>query len=227
MKVSRLTGLFMALSLLVCMLGGAALAEAEGGVLAQIAGTYDELFPVITAEEYDQVWLDACAEFGDAENAAQYAEMLKSFCTAEIYGEEAVAAYADGAQARFNCSFIGGVAQITFADGHISGVDENGATVFDHDYAYAGVDASTGFAIYESADEASGEFTYFLLAPDTPAITHHIEFRYGADLEALGQFYEGAYAYWLAAGIPVDGQDAYAVSSIRLFCEENLAELAA
>ena len=50
------------------------------------------------------------------------------------------------------------------------------------------------------------------------------EFRYGSDLDALGSFDAGTYAYWMAAGIPVDCDQAMVENCIALFCTENLAE---
>ena len=61
---------------------------------------------------------------------------------------------------------------------------------------------------------------------DTPATTYHLEFRYGSDVDALSQYNEGSYAYWLAAGFPVDADEEMVKNVITLFCEENLAEMA-
>ena len=47
---------------------------------------------------------------------------------------------------------------------------------------------------FESDDADSGEFTYFVLAPDTSEETYHIEFRYGSDADALSQYDAGDYA---------------------------------
>lgn len=61
-----------------------------------------------------------------------------------------------------------------------------------------------------------------MFAPDSPDETHHIEFRYGDNLDELNKMREGKYAYWLAAGIPTEGTDDYAAKAIQLFCEENV-----
>ncbi len=200
-------------------------------LFADVAGTYDELFPVICAPEYDQIWLDACAAAVGEENAAETAAMLKSSCTGAIYGEEAVAAYGDGSNgAQFNCSFINGVKQITFAGNTVSGTDENGQTVFSHEYQDAGAFSLAGLMegrLYETADADAGEFRYFLLMPDTPATTWHIEFRYGSDKAALAEYDQGQYAYWLAAGILTGSTERTITDVINLFCEENLQEDAA
>ena len=79
--------------------------------------------------------------------------------------------------------------------------------------------------LYETADEDAGEFRYFFMMPDTPATTYHLEFRYGSDVDALTQYAEGPYAYWLAAGFPVDANEEMIRNVITLFCEENLAEM--
>lgn len=223
----RWTALLMAVALMVCMVGTSALAQETDAFLAQLQGTYDELFTVICAPEYDDVWLAACAEYGDEENAEAYAQMLKAACVGTLYGQDAIDAYGDGEEAVFDCFFINGVAQFVVEGNQISGLDANGETVFSHSYSYVDeLESMMTFSVYQSDDEDSGEFTYFLFAGDTPDETYHIEFRYGDDLEALGQLMEGKYAYWLAAGIRVETLERDAEASIRLFCEENLAEMA-
>lgn len=69
----------------------------------------------------------------------------------------------------------------------------------------------------------SGEFTYFCIAPDTSATTYHIEQCYGSDLEKLGQYDAGEYAYWLGSGISTDCDQTMIENCIKLFCEENLS----
>ena len=59
-------------------------AAAAEQLLQDVRGTYDALFPVITATEYDQVWLDACAEVVGDEAAPEVAEMLKAACNGTI-----------------------------------------------------------------------------------------------------------------------------------------------
>lgn len=195
-------------------------------LLEDVRGTYDELFTVICDPQYDQIWLDKCEAIVGADMAGQCADMLKGACTGTIYGEDAIAAYKDPESAQFDCYFINGVKQFVF-DGHqISGIDENGKEVFSHEYTYA-EDFSIGGMLdgylYETADADAGEFRYFVMLPDTPASTYHIEFRYGSDKEALTEYAEGPYAYWLAAGIPADRDDAMIDNVIGLFAEENLA----
>ena len=128
-------------------------------------------------------------------------------------------------QSKFN-----GVSTITFDGAVISGADENGNQVFSHEYTYAGKLTLAGMMegmLYETADEDAGEFKYFYMMPDTPATTYHLEFRYGSSKEDLAKYNEGPYAYWLAAGFPVDADEEMIRNVITLFCEENLAEGAA
>ena len=132
--------------------------------------------------------------------------------------------------AQFDCLFVNGVAQITFDGNMISGTDEQGQTVFSHEYAYVSPLSLAGMTngyLYETTDADAGEFRYFFMMPDTPESTYHLEFRYGSDVEALTQYAEGPYAYWLAAGFPADADAQMIENVITLFCEENLAAAAA
>lgn len=202
---------------------------AAAQLLEDVKGTYVALFPVITAPEYDQLWLTPCAAVVGEEAAPGVAEMLKAACSGTLYGQEAVDAYGDGSNGtQFDCAFINGVDQITFDGATISGTLD-GSEVFRHEYSYVGPLSLGGMmdgTLYETADEDAGEFRYFFMMPDTPATTYHLEFRYGSDVDALTQYSEGPYAYWLAAGLPVDADEAMIENVITLFCEENVAEMA-
>ena len=121
-------------------------------------------------------------------------------------------------------SFLQDVDQFTFDGTTISGSDKDGKELFKHTYHYEGMEETRGLYIYESDDADSGEFTYFCIAPDTMDTTWHIEFRYGSDLDALGQYDAGDYAYWLAAGISTDYTQEDIENCIQLFCTENLSE---
>ena len=204
--------------------------QAAMQLLEDVRGTYTALFPVITDPEYDQFWLDPCAAVVGEDMAADVAQMLKDACSGTIYGQDAVDAFGDGSNGtQFDCLFINGVDQITFDGATISGTLEGNA-VFSHEYAYVGPLSLGGMmegSLYETRDEDAGEFRYFFMMPDTPATTYHLEFRYGSDIDALTQYAEGPYAYWLAAGFPVDADEAMIENVITLFCEENLAEMAA
>lgn len=225
MKKTSLKSLFVALLVAMCMVSAVSFAEAPNAdFIKELVGTYEPLFPVICAPEYKDYWLERCAEYGGEENAQASADLLKSACTATIYGQEAVDAYADDPEsARFYCDFTQGVAQITFDGDKISGVDANGKEIFAHTYRFVGMNEDFGTYQYKSTDADSGEFAYFLLFPDTPAETFHVEFRYGSDLETLGEFRTGPYAYWLVGAILTDHDEAMAKNAIDLFCKENLA----
>ena len=201
-------------------------AEEAAALLEAVRGTYEPLFPVITQPEYDALWLDPCAAVLGEETAPAMAQILKDACNGTLYGQEAIDAYGDGSEgAQFDCLFIGGVSTITFDGARISGADEAGETVFSHEYAYVGKLLLGGMMegyLYETADEEAGEFRCFCLMPDTPDTTCHLEFRYGADADDLTLYSEGPYAYWLAAGFPVDADEAMTEDVISLFCLENL-----
>ena len=201
-------------------------AAEAAALLEAVKGTYEALFPVITAPAYDQLWLDPCVAALGEEMGPAAAEMLKAACSGTIYGQEAVDAFGDGSNgAQFDCLFINGVTRITFDGSTISGTDENGNPVFSHAYAYAGKLSLAGMMegyLYETADADAGEFRYFYMMPDTPETTYHLEFRYGSDADALAAYSEGPYAYWLAAGFPVDADEEMIRNVITLFCEENL-----
>lgn len=144
-------------------------------LLADVKGTYDELFTVICDPQYDQIWLDKCDAIVGADMAEMCADMLKTACTGTLYGQDAVNAYTDPESAQFDCYFINGVHQFVFDGRHISGLDENGGEVFSHEYAYV-KDFSLGGMmdgyLYETSDENAGEFRYFLMMPDTPESTY-------------------------------------------------------
>lgn len=199
-------------------------------LLAALTGTYDELFPVITAPEYDQIWLDACAAVIGEEAAPEAAEMLKAACNGTIYGQEAINAYGDGSNGmQFDCLFIGGVSQLRFEGNTLSGLDENGDVLFSHEYAFVEPASIAGMMdgyLYKTEDADAGEFEYLFLLPDTPATTYHIEFRYGSDPMAMMLYNDGPYAYWLAAGILADRDEKMVENVIDIFCTENLAEMA-
>lgn len=197
--------------------------DAADQLLCDLKGTYQELWSVILADEYDQLWLDDSAAIVGEDNAQAAVEKMSSMVTGTVTGEEAVETYKDGNMA-YDCEFLQNIDQFTFDGTTISGVDEEGNDVFSHSYHYVGMEETRGLYIYESDDADSGEFTYFCIAPDTMKTTWHIEFRYGSDLDALEKYDAGEYAYWLAAGISVDYTKADVENCIQLFCKENLSE---
>jgi len=204
-------------------------AAAAAQLLEDVRGTYVALFPIITDPAWDQIWLDHCAAVVGDEMAPEVAQGLKDACNGTIYGQEAIDAYGDGSNGmQFDCLFINGVDQIAFDGTTISGTLA-GEAVFSHEYAYVSPLSLGGMMngyLYETADADAGEFRYFFMMPDTPASTYHLEFRYGSDVDALTEYATGPYAYWLAAGFPVDADQAMTENVIGLFCDENLAEMA-
>ena len=226
MKKFRIASLLMTFVLALSLFASSAFAEEPEDLMDALAGSYDELFTVICAPEYDEIWMERCIEYAGAENAQAAFDMLHASCTGTIYGQDAVDAYADDpTSAVFDCYFTGGVAQFHF-DGHrISGTDAEGNEVFSHEYSY--VETLPGVIachVYRTEDADAGEFTYFLLSDDSPASTYHLEFRYGDDLDALAKYDSGKYAYWLAAGIPAERDEQLIWNVIDLFCAENISE---
>ena len=199
--------------------------EAEANqLMADLAGTYQELWPVVFADDYESIWLNDSAALVGEEYAQAAVQKLKSMVTADIYGEEAVTAYTENPESMaYDCSFAEGLKRLTFDGMTISGVDEQGNALFSHTYHYIGIEELRGLYEFESDDADSNEFTYFFLAPDTSDTTYHIEFRYGADKAALESYDSGDYAYWLPSGISVDYDQTMIKNCIQLFCEENLA----
>ncbi len=198
--------------------------EAAAQLLNDLTGSYQELWPVILADDYQQTWLDDCAALVGEDNAEGAFEKLTSMITGDVYGEDAVKAYANGGEAYF-CGFTNDLATLT-VDGEnstISGIDQDGNVLFSHTYHSIGMESERGMYEFESDDADSGEFTYFFFAPDTSAETYHIEFRYGSDAEALSQYDAGDYAYWMASGISTDCDQTMIDNCIELFCTENLA----
>lgn len=200
--------------------------EAEAQQLMEdLTGTYQELWPVILDEQYDQIWLDNCKELVGEDNAQAAFDKLSSMVSGEVYGEEAVEAYADG-NGVYDCHFTEDVNTLEF-DGDtstIKGYDADDNELFSHTYHYVGMEEVRGLYEFESDDADSGEFTYFCIAPDTSATTYHIELRYGSDLDALGKYDEGDYAYWLGSGISTEYDQTMVEDCIKLFCTENLSE---
>ena len=199
-------------------------AAAAAQLMKDLTGSYQELWPTILSDEHTQTWLDDCTALVGADNAQGAYDKLSSMVTGEVYGEDAVKAYANGGGAYF-CGFTQDLVTLT-VDGEnsvISGTDKDGNELFSHSYHYIGMEPIRGLYEFESDDADSDEFTYFFFAPDTSAETYHIEFRYGSDADALGQYDAGNYAYWLASGISTYCDAEMIDNCIELFCTENLA----
>lgn len=198
---------------------------ASGDYLSSISGRYIELFPELAKEEYRSIWHDAAAPLVGEDNADAATDMLLGMCMAEPYGAEAIEKYAaDPDGTAFNCYFLGGVQEFVMDGDTITGLDEAGNEVFSHIYDLMNVENENGFIFYQSEDADSGEFTYFAFSPDTMETTYHLEFRYAEQLDDLQSWYEGNYAYWNAAAIAKDYDDATLHNVIALFAEENLSK---
>lgn len=197
-------------------------AEAEQ-LLSDLTGSYQELFPVLFEEQYDQLWInDSAAVVGEAD-AASTAEMLKGSVGGDIWGEEAIEAYGEEG-GPFYCGWLNGLSELTI-DGdtmEISGTDAAGKELFSSTYHFSGM--AGDLYVFESDDAAADDYAYFAFLPDTPDSTYHIEFRYGSNDADFGEWMEGEYAYWMAAGIPTDYSQTLIEDCIKLFCDENLAE---
>lgn len=100
-------------------------------LLKDLTGSYQELWPVILADDYTQTWIDDCKEFVGEDDVEAAYEKLKSMVTGEVYGEEAVKAYENGGGAYF-CGFIQDMATVEF-DGDtktIKGYDKDEKELF-------------------------------------------------------------------------------------------------
>ncbi len=211
----------------------------SNGVFPAVAGeqgtTYVSLFDVIISEQWTPVWEEYVAAIIGEDSSADMTAALQNSITSDLYGEAAVAAFADGSYA-FDCDLINGAQSITFKDDTVTILKTDG-TSETHTYEYQGqynvgdgetmqyqgTEISMAFPVdvYKSTDEA-GEFNYFLLREDTMEETYHIEFRYGKDLKELQGYLVGPYAYWLAAGIDEDADEDTIRRVIALFCLENM-----
>ena len=201
--------------------------------LAPVTETYTALFPVLNDKKYNDYWLEQVAQkMGKSktdDTVKKTTDYLKNICSGKIYGEEAEKQYNKSDMFQFDCEFINGVDTIQFDGNTIKGT-QDGKDVFSHQYNYVGAitvgegDMSFTGDLYKTNDKDAGEFTYFIMHDDTPDTTQHIEFRYGSDLEALKGYVTGKYAYWLAAGIPVNSEDDFVKKCIKLFVDENVEE---
>lgn len=204
--------------------------------LKSLKGTYVELFSSETClnPKYDALWKSEATKYVGEEKADGAVKQLVGGCQGTRTGEEAVEYFKQQGGMQFCCHFLQGVRKITFSGNRISGVDKDGKRLFSRKYRFVGKDAEGNF-IYESMgkgesaargdkDKQPDEFRYFWMRPDSPAETHHIEFRYGSDKELLTQLMAGKYAYWMASGVRVGHEDEWQ-KSIVLFVGENLGAL--
>ena len=203
--------------------------EASGD-LAALEGTYVELFPEFAKEEYKDWWTE-CINAYETDDATveSYYKMLTESYIGTLKGQEAVDTYT-AESFLFDCYFENDIATITIDGNSISGADAKGNQVFSHEYEYVeDIDAAYGeavmpgyFHIYKTNDADAGDYTYFAFTDDTPAGEYHIEFRYGENLEGMGSFVDGDYAYWMASGILQDYDEEMIHNCIKLFVDENV-----
>lgn len=200
--------------------------EAAAWLLKNVSGTHQGLFETICDEKYFGIWKKYAASVVGEEKAEETVKLLQSSVTAPRYGQEAIDYYTENPNAMpaFNCFLTQSLSKITFDGNKISGYDALGNELFSHEYTFDSYSEATGMGLYayKTADADAGEFTYIVLAADTPAATYHIEFRYGDDLSALNSYATGKYAYWMAAGIRENPSDVLIENVIRLFVIENL-----
>ena len=226
---------------LVAALGISALAEgpaaadrpvSDDALLSKLNGTYIELFPEFAKEDYHDFWLECIGTYvDDSDMAEMLYTMLTQTYMGRLKGAEAVEAYGEDPEGMlFDCFFENGVARITVNGDVISGEDENGDELFRHVYTFAeelpvsflGEEMGVSLRVYKTEDADAGLFTYFAFSDDNMADTQHIEFRYGENLEDLGNYSEGEYAFWLASGIAEGYKDSVIQDCIKLFVDENV-----
>lgn len=242
MRTKRIIAFLMLCCLTLAACGAQASASQElGGIFPAVAGengtTYRSLFAVILDDQYDAYWNEKCASIVGDEAAEASAEALKAYISRDIYGQEAIDAYAQSGDMGFDCWYISGAETFEFKGDQITTTLTDG-TSNTHTYEYLGVykvgegetmeyggqtiDPSFECDVYKSTDDA-GEFTYFFLRDDTMEETYHIEFRYGSDLKELQGYFVGSYAYWLSAGIDTAASEETIHNVIDLFITENLS----
>ena len=233
--MKKLISVLLTAAFLAAMLIIPATAEMDERLEA-LQGSFIELFPEFAKEEFHDYWIECISKYVDDPEAAEmFYQTLVGSCMGKLKGQEAVDAYtADPESTVFDCFFTDGVALLKIEGDVISGYDADGKVVFSHTYSYTeDIPMNIGgmtfdgmnFHIYK-ADEENDAFTYFAFADDTPAETYHLEFRYGPALENIGSYYEGEYAYWLAAAIPANYAESNMMQDcIKLFVDENMGEL--
>lgn len=226
----------------------AATETAADDYLASLQGTYEELFPAMNLDENKEIWYQNFKDVlgvEDEEDAETLRELIIGMFSADVYGQEAVDLAAETPDyGLFDCYFINGISTLKFEGNTITGYDADGNEVFSHNYtkvddvktdygamnetysAYFTDETWPTMAVYES-DGDDDDFKYFAFCGDSPEETFHIEFRYGATLDNLTSYYDGDYAYWLAAGFLQDAPDGMMENCINLFVTENADSFAA
>jgi len=198
--------------------------------LSALNGSYVELFPEFMKDEYKDTWVEYINAYEtDPDTVEAYYQKLTQSYVGTITGQEAIDTYTDDSF-QFDCFFENDVNTITVDGDTISGTDSDGNEIFSNQYTYVedmdglfGESVREGyFHVFKTDAEDAGQFTYFIFTDDTPSDTYHIEFRYGDNLDELGLFTDGDYAYWLPSGISQDYDDEMMNACIKLFVDENL-----
>ena len=112
--VKKIISHLLMFALVLCVAIAPSLAESKPDCLQTISGengtTYSNLFDVILSDDYDSVWEEHCKAIVGEENAAEAVEMLKSFISGDVYGDDAVALYGDGSEGFiFDCWYLNDV----------------------------------------------------------------------------------------------------------------------
>ena len=208
------------------------IAVSDDALLPRLTGTYIELFPEFAKEEYKDYWMECIKAYeqDDAAAEAYYTALTQSYM-GTLKGQAAIDAFGGDPESMvFDCFFENGISRLVISGDVIKGYDAQGNELFDHAYAFEGevpvsffgMDMGIALRVYKTADEDAGAYRYFAFTDDTLAETFHIEFRYGESMEALGDYSDGEYAYWLAAGINEGYRENQIKSCIKLFVDENV-----
>ena len=106
--------------------------------LLKLTGTYIELFPEFTKEDYKDDWMECIKAYIDDDATAEmYYTMLTATYMGTLKGQEAVDAYAaDPASMLFDCFFENGAAKFIISGDVISGLDAEGNELFRHTYRF-------------------------------------------------------------------------------------------
>ncbi len=193
--------------------------------LTTISGTYVELFPELSKSEYRNIWIDATTPLVGAENAEATTDMLLGMCMAEPYGPEATEKYAaDPDSMAFNCYFLGGVDKFVM-DGHtITGLDAQGQEVFSTPTSCWMRKTKTASSSIRARMKIPASLPILPFHPirwKRPIIWSSAMQRISSDLQS---WFEGNYAYWNAAAIAENYDQATMENVIELFATENLSE---
>ena len=167
------------------------------------------------------MWEKSLSEYAgiDAENAETVKDAFLSMYESDIHGEEAQKkAEEEPGWFMFDCSFAGGVDSMTFEGNTISGVDADGNEIFNNTYEYFD-------SFKKNFDPMTEMYMAGVSEEDWPLLHIYVSDGPDDEFKYFSQYNEGPYAYWLAAGLPVDADEEMIENVITLFCEENLAEM--